>query len=154
MGKYKIEDLMGAVPGVTRAGVHYYVQRKVLPRPEGRGRGRIYGEEHLVRLRAARTLRAQGLLIDDMRFRLDRASPQELHALAAALPGTPTTAPAPPAPTPQPSAAASSSSPPCASQHWERIELIPGLEIHFRSDGGPLLGRLAGEIHARYALGR
>jgi hypothetical protein len=34
---------------------------------------------------------------------------------------------------------------------WDRIELLPGLELHLRAGASPLLQRLAREIHAAYA---
>lgn len=39
------------------------------------------------------------------------------------------------------------------SARWEHIVLLPGLELRVKSDGGPLLRRVAQEIYDHYAVG-
>jgi DNA-binding transcriptional MerR regulator len=180
MGKYTVSDLISA-SGLTAPGIHYYVKRGILPRPLSRGRGLIYDDVHLIRLRAACRLRAQHVPLDDIRARLDRATTEELRALGAPLvglipaPGTEAAAPgaggaraaegaalpsgassAGASSTGASSAGASSAgaSASCPTHRWEHIELLPGLELHVRLDGGPVLARLAEEIQARYGLRR
>jgi DNA-binding transcriptional MerR regulator len=47
--------------GVSRRTVRYYVQRGLLPRPTGVGRGRHYTEAHLERLIEVRRLQEAGV---------------------------------------------------------------------------------------------
>lgn len=132
---------------MTPRGIRYYVQRNLLPRPLSPGTGPIYTEEHLVRLRAIRALRAQGLPLDEIASRLRKASNDQLRALGEGPSGG----------SPEPAAPPDGSGPvgapqPYRPQRWGRIELMPGLEIHVREDAGPVLTRLAAEIQARYSL--
>ncbi len=46
--------------GLSRRTVHYYVQKGLLERPEGRGRGGLYAQEHVDRLAEIRTLQEHG----------------------------------------------------------------------------------------------
>lgn len=54
---------------------------------------------------------------------------------------------------PKPPAATSpgGAAPPYPCVRWDYIELLPGLELRVRSNAGPVLRRLAQEIHAQYA---
>jgi hypothetical protein len=40
---------------------------------------------------------------------------------------------------------------PAKGEQWERVELVPGLEVHLRSDAGAEAKRIAHEIRSRYA---
>lgn len=148
MGTHRMRDLIQAT-GVTERTVRFYVARGVLPRPEGRGTGPIYTEEHLLRLRAVRHLRAQRVSLDDIVARLAGLSREQLTRLVA------------PSPPPSPATSTTSAGPLAATgeargytaERWERVPLLPGLELHVRGDAGPLVHRLAAEIHARYCAG-
>jgi len=77
-------------------------------------------------------------------------------------PGAPTSASAPPAevaPVPAPDesspATFAASTPasdavPAGGIPWERFDLLPGLELHLRSDAAPIIRRIAAEIRAHY----
>ncbi len=152
MGTYRMQDLMKAT-GLTRRVIRFYVQRDLLPPAEGRGTGTVYGEEHLVRLRAVRRLRAERLNIAQIRFRLAKLSPAEIAQLGA--PPAVTGAPKPgseaaPAGSAAPDGAPATGHFPGA-EPWARIPLLPGLELHVRSDAGPLVVRTAEEIRSRYS---
>ena len=60
---YGIEELADRA-GVSRRTVRYYVQRGLLPAPPFKGPDTVYGEEHLVRLKAIRVLQARFLPLD------------------------------------------------------------------------------------------
>lgn len=54
-----IQELATQV-GLTRRAVRFYVQRGMIPPPEGRGRGSHYGTDHLKRLRRIQELQDAG----------------------------------------------------------------------------------------------
>ncbi len=152
MGIYRIQDLMKAT-GLTRRVIRFYVQRELLPPAEGRGPGTNYGEEHLVRLRAVRRLRAERLNVAQIRARLAKLSPAEIAQLGAPGAGEGGSPGARGALTSGPAGRAGQPTghfP--GAECWERIALLPGLELHFRSDAGPLVLRTADEIRSRYSV--
>ena len=63
---YNIETLCEKT-GMTRRNVHYYVQRGLLPGPEGGGRGAYYTEEHLAALEKIAVWSRQGVPLFQMR---------------------------------------------------------------------------------------
>ena len=68
---YSIQEIVQA-SGVPRRTVRYYVQRGLLPPPEGAGRGHFYRPEHLDRLLMIKDLQGRGLSLEEIRARLDR----------------------------------------------------------------------------------
>src|SRR5580704_13954542 len=50
--------------GLSRRAIRFYVQRGLIPAPEGRGRGAGYGTEHLERLKRVLQLQAAGHSLD------------------------------------------------------------------------------------------
>jgi len=134
--EWKLTELAEAA-GVSPRTVRYYVQRGLLPAPPFKGPDTVYGEEHLVRLKAIRVLQAKFLPLDAIQVELTRLGPDELKALADVEP-TPLAseavpvAEAPPAapsrPGPVKDEAPASASAPVTS--WRRWELAPGLELH------------------------
>ncbi len=114
--------------GVSPRTVRYYVQRGLLHAPPFKGPDTVYGEEHLLRLKAIRALQAKFLPLDAIQVELARLGPEELKALAEAGPVNP---PAPtPQPLPRPTKAEPSDSPLVGMTSWRRWELAPGLELH------------------------
>ena len=67
--KLAIGELVQA-SGVSRRTVRYYVQRGLLPPPEGAGRGHYYRPEHLTRLLEIKELQGRGLGLEEIRERL------------------------------------------------------------------------------------
>jgi len=63
---YNIETL-GKLTGLNRRTIRYYIQRGILQRPYGGGRGHYYTREHLKRIREIQRLRKQGVPIEKMR---------------------------------------------------------------------------------------
>lgn len=164
---YSLMELVRAA-GVTERTVRYYVERRVMPGPELRGLHTTYTDEHLLRLRVIRHLReVERLRLEVIRKRIAGLSAAELRALLppgerGPEPEQKALQPAAPAASPQASAPAAGATQgrapaagatPYPAERWERIVLVPGLEIHVRADCGPLLQRLAREIHAQYGVG-
>jgi DNA-binding transcriptional MerR regulator len=145
---YLIGEL-AAIVGVTPRAIRFYVERGLLKAPVFGGNRTRYGEEHLLRIRAIQRLQAEeGLRLDAIRQRLAKLSPAELTALAP---------PEPAAGPPEPGAGGGAQAAPAgplvaagAADRWDRIALLPGLELHVRSDATPLVLRLAAEIQAKY----
>ena len=113
---YAIGELADAA-GLSRRAVRFYVQRGLLPPPEGRGRGARYTASHLQRLERIRELQEAG------------RSLQEIQAILAGklVPG-----PQPPIPAPAPSAEQPRrGAERAAADAWLRVTLLPGVELHF-----------------------
>lgn len=103
-----IDELADAA-GLTRRGIRYYVQQRLLPVPHGVGRGKHYDASHLARLRQIRELQAAGHSLDEIR-RL--------------LAGEKVKAPA--------TVAGRGVSPPALrAELWRRIRVIEGVELAF-----------------------
>jgi DNA-binding transcriptional MerR regulator len=145
MPTYKLTDLAKAT-GLTPRAVRYYAERGLLPRAPFRGSSTAYDEEHLLQLKAVHRLRREERLgLDAIRARLARLSRAELEALAQPPPAQ--------APSPAEPAAPTAELSPAGAERWDRIVLLPGMELHLRSDATPLLRRLAREIQAQYGAG-
>lgn len=63
---YNIETLAKKAD-VTIRTIHFYVQRGLLPRPEGGGRGHYYTDVHLERLKQIQKWREQGVPLEKMK---------------------------------------------------------------------------------------
>lgn len=61
--RYSIEEL-ARLTGVTRRTVHFYVQRGVIPRPLGVGRGKHYTDDHVESILKLQALKREGLGLD------------------------------------------------------------------------------------------
>lgn len=137
---YRLDQIVD-LTGYPARTVRYYIERGLLSGPEPRGVATTYTQEQLTRLFAIKHLReVERLRLDTIRKRLARMSEEEIAAL---LPPPP--APASPPVRPLPAM-------PIAYVRWDYVELIPGLELRVRSDAGPVLRRLANEIHEQYAV--
>jgi DNA-binding transcriptional MerR regulator len=150
--EWKLAELAAEV-GVSPRTVRYYVQRGLLPAPPFKGPDTVYGEDHLLRLKAIRALQAKFLPLDAIQVELARLSPEELKALvesdAASLP-PPALAPAPapsPVPTPvKPGPRDDASEAGVTS--WRRWELAPGLELHLADTADEKSRALADRVRA------
>ena len=68
--KYGIRELVQA-SGISRRTIRYYVQRGLLPPPEGAGRGHYYRPDHLETLLAIKEWQGKGLGLEQIRVRLE-----------------------------------------------------------------------------------
>jgi hypothetical protein len=59
-------DELSAVTGVSRRTVHYYVQRRLIDPPLGRGRGRHYDRRHALQILKVRDLQRRGVALSAM----------------------------------------------------------------------------------------
>ena len=146
--EWKLAELAEAV-GVSSRTVRYYVQRGLLPAPPFRGPDTVYGEEHLVRLKAIRVLQARFLPLDAIQVELQRLSLDDLRRLADSAPTA-----TPPEHAPPPSATApllASRPPPPGMARYERWEIIPGLELHVSEAADTKTRALAERVRALIA---
>jgi DNA-binding transcriptional MerR regulator len=121
--EWKLGELADAA-GVSARTVRYYLQRGLLPGPAFRGKDTVYGEEHLLRLRAIRKLQERFLPLDAIQVELERLGTAELTKIVAAaevrLPAGPSAPVVPRVPMPD---------------RWERFELAEGVELFVRDEG-------------------
>jgi DNA-binding transcriptional MerR regulator len=111
--RLSIDELADAA-GLTRRGIRYYVQQRLLPTPHGVGRGKHYDASHLARLRQIRQLQTAGHSLDEIRHLLDNGKVE------------------PPAVNRTGRASSSSSPPaPLRAELWRRIRVIEGVELSF-----------------------
>jgi DNA-binding transcriptional MerR regulator len=122
---YTIDQIAHAT-GLTPRTIRHWTARGLLEPPPFHAAATRYGRDHLTRLRAIQALREQNFRLDAIRARLDT----------------------PPAPAPQ--APARPPPPKYPLERWERIVLVPGVELHVNAAGGPMLRRMAEEIFAAY----
>ncbi|HEX5747188.1 MAG TPA: helix-turn-helix domain-containing protein [Archangium sp.] len=147
--EWKLTELAEAA-GVSPRTVRYYVQRGLLPAPPFKGPDTVYGEEHLVRLKAIRALQARFLPLDAIQVELARLGPDELKALTESEPTavtSSTSAPAAPA-LPEPVKAEAPPSPSSPVTSWRRWELAPGLELHLADTADAKTRALAERVRA------
>lgn len=122
---YTIDQIARAT-GLTARTIRHWTARGLLEAPPFRAAATRYGRDHLARLLAIQELRTQNVRLDVIRARLDAPPPPEAHS------------PARPPPPKYP------------LERWERIVLVPGVELHVNAAGGPMLRRMAEEIFAAY----
>ena len=105
-----IRELADAT-GLTVRAVRFYVQRQLLPPPNGRGRGNHYDQRHLDRLIKILELQQSGYSLDAIRqmFRDEAAPPPKPPNVRR--PNTRT----------------------ISTELWRRIRLLDGVELHFNS---------------------
>lgn len=101
--RYTVGEL-AELGGVSRRTVRYYVQEALIPAPLGLGRGAHYGPEHLQQLLRVKAMQEEGLMLDEIRRRLDVGGRKAVVA-AGALPDVGRT-------------------------RWTRLRLAPGVELH------------------------
>src|SRR5689334_14377257 len=111
--RLSIEELADAA-GLTRRGIRFYVQQRLLPTPHGVGRGKHYDASHLARLRQIRQLQAAGHSLEEIRHLLEGASTRLVSDVA-----------------PETKAMRASAAPVLRAELWRRVRVMEGLELSF-----------------------
>ncbi|MDO9018222.1 MAG: MerR family transcriptional regulator [Deltaproteobacteria bacterium] len=117
--------------GVSRETIFAWVARGLLPSVTFRGAYTRYSASHQLRAKVVAKLRAEGVAYDDIAPLLE-LSDDELAARHF------------PAPSPQPTPVGS------GLPTWQRVELLPGLELHIAMSASAFVRRIADEVVARY----
>jgi len=141
--------------GVTVRAIRYYVERRVLPRPEFKSIHTRYDRAFAVRLRAIVQLRKKNLNLDAITKQLATVSADELLLIAGYAPPAPPPA-APPAeaaaPPPLPAGfvgpyRAGATYP---SERWEHLAICPGVVLLVKSEADAEAWRVGREIVALF----
>ncbi len=162
MERYRLTEL-AEITGVTQRTIRFYIAEGLLPPPEGAGPAAVYTAAHRDRLSLINGLKDRYLPLREIRKRLATLTEAEIRAelqqLAAESPPEPTATPpvannalayldnllgrgpgdtssealplsslTPAAPYPKPVPVAP------VREHWERITLADGVELHVRAD--------------------
>ena len=122
--------------GLTRRVIHSWIAGGLIGPPSRRGPRSTYDDAQVLRIAAIQKLRAKRMGLPAIKRWLLSATRDQVEALV----NPPAPAPAAPAPTALDT----------HGERWERVALLPGLELHVRADAGALVRRLAGEIAERY----
>jgi DNA-binding transcriptional MerR regulator len=141
-GEWKLSELAERA-GVSPRTVRYYLQRGLLPQPAFRGPDTVYGDEHLVRLRAIRRMQERFLPLDAIESELARRTLGEIERIADGrdAPETPN----------EPAAKASGldeheKHERHAAVRWERFTMARGLELHLAEDADEAARALFEEV--------
>lgn len=76
---FNIETL-AKMTGLTRRTVRYYVQRELIPKPEGGGRGHYYTDEHLQLIEKIKIWQKQGVPLEKMKLLLEQGAQPDQSA--------------------------------------------------------------------------
>lgn len=132
---------------VTPRTIRYYISRGLLPSPGGGGQKRIYGYEHLLRLRLIKRLKEEHLPLAEIKLCLDALSLAQIERLLSHAPEKPQAEDSPRDYTaaflelareepllrhliPRPKERILAS--PQETDLWRRVTLAPGIELHYR----------------------
>ena len=121
--------------GISRETLFAWVARGLLPSVPFRGASTRYGAGHQLRARVIAKLRGEGVSFDELPALLavDDAVLAARHGLG-----------------PAPSAASDGLLAGAAGPMWQRVELLPGLELHLAASASDFVRRVAEEVVARY----
>lgn len=150
---------VAAAAGISPRTARFWAKQRLLGTARFRGPATRYSREHLVTACAIAVLREQGLRYRQIQQRLAKLHNQQRKADIEAIAAPKLAvfdAPAAPPATPTAAPEAGWTAPPDPSypaERWERLVLLPGLEVHVNPAGGPVLRRIAQQIYACFALG-
>lgn len=117
--------------GVSERTIRYWYTQGLFVPPPFAGPGTRYLREHRLRILTIQKLREKGLKLPAIKRQLAAMSLDEMEAFLAP----------PPAPRREPPP-----EPTYAAEPWERIVLVPGLELLVSGAGGPVLRQIAQQI--------
>ena len=140
---------------VTTRTIRYYISKGLLPSPGGGGRNRIYGHEHLLRLRLIKRLKEEHLPLAEIKLCLDSLSLAEMETLLSRSSEKPQVEGSPQdyvaaflelphdkpllrhlIPHPKEQILAASQE----TDLWRRVTLAPNIELHYRPSADPAQG--------------
>ena len=115
--------------GVSVRTVRYYIQQGLLPKPEARGPGAHYKEEHLDRLLLIKRLQREHLPLAEIRRVLESSAgespaPRTARDYIRSVLGEPVVQ--------YSNASRVEESAPTTRAQWERVTLAPDIELHIR----------------------
>jgi DNA-binding transcriptional MerR regulator len=143
---WKLEELAQRA-GVSPRTIRYYVQRGLLPAPAFRGRGTVYTDEHLIKLKVIHRLQKQFLPLDRIQHELATRSLRQLQETAAGggEVGLMRQRVGERRLVSQPRQAALEE-PQSKRERWLRWVLAPGLELHVAETADPETRRQAEQL--------
>jgi len=111
-------DELAYAAGLTRRGIRFYVQQRLIPAPHGVGRGKHYDATHLERLRRIRELQTAGHSLEEIRRILEGNDPR-------------TEVRGPREQVPRRAARAPIASAMLRAELWRHLRVMPGVELSF-----------------------
>jgi DNA-binding transcriptional MerR regulator len=147
---------LAALTGLSPRLITHYVAAGIIEAPEFHASDTRYQRVHLLRLLAVRPLKAQGLKLDQVRARLNGWGVPGLEDFLRTLPlseaarqalgwaAQQTAAAALIAASPI--AASPGAATPTQAEHWQRIVILPGLELMLRGDVSPIVQEVASRV--------
>ncbi|AKU98360.1 Transcriptional regulator, MerR family [Labilithrix luteola] len=145
---------LATLVGVTPRTIRYYLQKGLLPSPTFYGTATRYQRPALLRALSIRHMqRDEHLSLDAIKTRLAHMAAEEIesYALAKLTSGPAATALGVERPAMARTVAttfAEPETPPSyASVKWDVVQLLPGLSLLVKSDGSPLVKKLAQQIY-------
>lgn len=114
--RLSIDELADAA-GLTRRGIRFYVQQRLIPAPHGVGRGKHYDASHLERLRRIRELQTAGHSLEEIRRILEGKA-------ASADVGRPR-------PGARSAARGATVAAVLRAELWRHVRVMPGVELSF-----------------------
>jgi DNA-binding transcriptional MerR regulator len=123
--------------GFTTRTLNNWIRRGCLPKVTFRGANTMYGEEHVIGLRAIRALRKRNYGISGIRSFFKKATPADIRKVAGV--GAPATPSAP--------AAASGGT---NVARWTHVTLAPGVVLLVRDDASDAATKIAAVFKAAF----
>jgi DNA-binding transcriptional MerR regulator len=131
---------LAAQSGLGVRTLRHWMGLGLLPKPNGRGRGAHYDRRHLLVARAVMVMRMTERSTDKIRARLSMMGEREMLELVPALQNPAERLPQPPR------------EPSYPFRSYEVVQLLDGLTLLVDPSRGPLVRRIADDIHRHYAL--
>ena len=157
--------------GINPITLRSWIHAAVIPRGSGRARGTRYTETHVLKILAAQSLRAKGLGLEQVAYRIRRMTDEELASFVrlpvATTPASASSSGGSEAPSPSTAAPAASAASPSAVvaktpaveaadtyafRPLQWVPLLPGITLLVDPDAGELVQRIAREIASHYAV--
>ena len=155
MAEYTIKQLVAASHCPERS-IRQYVLEGMLPRAPYRGKDTVYGDDHLIALRAITKLRKEQKMhrLAPLRAWFAGKSREEIAAFVTGAPITPATPPSAPShpiePEPLAPVTDPAPEPVLAGEKWAHLPLLPGMVLLVREGAPAVVARMAEEIRAKY----